>query len=186
MIKKIFVSILIVILSIIFASLFGILHDQVTYRICNEYFTKFKFIQFGLTESDNTTVANPLVAVSIVGVLATWWVGIFIGIILGSTGLIFPDHRKMLQATLYALWLTFLITILLSFTGFIIGRFYLIKTGVSWWQPEHLINKDGFIIAGSIHNFSYLGGLAGMITGVIYLIRKNKVLRKMYDKMPTS
>lgn len=54
------------------AGTYGILHDQVTYTLAPEYFTKFKFLQFQLTES-------PLpdrFPAGVVGFLATWWVGL--------------------------------------------------------------------------------------------------------------
>jgi hypothetical protein len=178
MMKKIMVLIGAIILSIILAGIFGILHDQVTYSISHEYFTKFKFFQFGLANSDNDgTLPNPRQAVSVVGFLATWWVGIFIGLGLGLTGLIFIDYKKMFKAILIALAITFFITIITSFIGFLYGKLYLTRTGVDWWLPDNLIDKNSFITVGSIHNFSYLGGFSGLVISIVYLIRKNKTQR---------
>ncbi len=39
-------------LAMLAAGLFGVLHDQISYSVSPEYFTKFKFLQFGLTDSD--------------------------------------------------------------------------------------------------------------------------------------
>jgi len=41
---------------------------------------------------------------------------------------------------------------------------------VNWWLPENLVDRKAFITVGSIHNFSYLGGLLGIIAGIIYLV----------------
>jgi hypothetical protein len=37
--------------TIIIAGLYGIIHDQITYSISPEYFTKFKYRQFGFEPS---------------------------------------------------------------------------------------------------------------------------------------
>jgi hypothetical protein len=34
------------------AGLFGIIHDEISYSVSNEYFTKFKFIQFRLLDTN--------------------------------------------------------------------------------------------------------------------------------------
>ena len=55
------------------AGVYGILHDQITYTISPEYFSKFKFDQFRYAEiglPDRVFVAE-------IGFLATWWVGFF-------------------------------------------------------------------------------------------------------------
>lgn len=55
----------------LFAGIYGILHDQVTYTLAPEYFTRFKFTQFSYA---NFGLSDRLF-VAIIGVLATWWVG---------------------------------------------------------------------------------------------------------------
>ena len=55
----------------IVGGIYGILHDQITYSISNEYFTRLKFIQFHYAD-----FGFPVrIFVSEVGFLATWWVG---------------------------------------------------------------------------------------------------------------
>jgi cbb3-type cytochrome oxidase subunit 3 len=156
----------------ILAGIYGIINDQITYTISTEYFTKFKYIQFGVEPfwfgGDRTTVV-------IIGFLATWWTGIFIGIFLGLTGLIFKDHKKMRTSIFKAIALNFCVTILTAIIGFFYGKYHLTKTGVNWWLPKDLIDKDSFIIVGSIHNFSYIGGLIGLIAGIIYLIIQSRL-----------
>jgi hypothetical protein len=176
--KKFLILLLTIIISIALAGLFGILHDQITYSISHEYYTKFKFHQFGLTNKETEAIfPNPRIAVSKVGFMATWWVGKWIGIILGLTGLIFIDHKKMFNAIFNALLITFITTMLFSFAGFLYGKYQLAITGVDWWLPDNLIDRKNFIIVGSIHNFSYLGGASGLAIGAIYLMRKNKIQR---------
>ena len=177
--KKILVFLATIAISICFASLFGIIHDQITYTICNEYYTKFKFHQFGLTgPSGEATLPHPRFAVAKVGLLATWWVGKYIGIVFGLTGLLFTDHRGMMNAILKALGYTFVITILAATTGFIYGNYFANADTVNWWLPDNLIHKKDFVTVGIIHNFSYSGGGLGLIFGIVYLLVKNNSEKK--------
>lgn len=67
------------------AELYGIVHDDATYTIAPEHFTRFKYEQFGFEPSwfggDRQTVA-------VIGFLATCWTGMFIGLAPGLAGLI--------------------------------------------------------------------------------------------------
>jgi hypothetical protein len=163
------VFLLSIIFSIIIAGLYGIVNDQVTYTISPEYFTKFKYIQFGINPKE---LGGARQTVAAIGFLATWWVGLAIGVSLGLGGLAFKNHKTMFRNVLNALLLTFCITVCTGLAGFLYGKFHLVKTGVDWWLPGNLIDKDRFIIVGSVHNFSYLGGLLGLATGIVYLLLK--------------
>ena len=170
---KAFLSI--VILSPIIAGLYGIIHDQITYTISPEYYTKFKFYQFGLMDPGNEAIfPHPRIEVSLVGFLATWWFGLIIGIVLALTGLILKNGKQMFTTTIKAIGLAIIITAVSGWTGYLYGKFYLTKTGVNWWLPDNLKDVDNFIAVGSMHNFSYLGGILGMIAGILYIIRNKK------------
>lgn len=157
-------------LSILIAGIYGILHDQVTYSISPEYFTKFKYRQFSFTADD---FGGHRQTVAAIGFLATWWMGVWIGLVLAFVGLLFPDYTSMKKAIRTALVLIFSITFLFGIAGFLYGRYYLVHKGVNWWMPPDLIDKNNFIITGSIHNYSYTGGIAGLLLAVIYMIIKN-------------
>lgn len=62
----------IVLFSIYAAILFGVLHDQVTARVCVDYFT------IGHADVFHTT--SPTLLAFGWGVLATWWVGLMLGL----------------------------------------------------------------------------------------------------------
>lgn len=155
--------------SIILAGLFGIIHDQVTFSICPEYFTKFKYRQFNFKAED---FGSDRLTVAAIGFLATWWVGMFIGIVLGFTSLLLKDSNMMKSVVIKSLQIIFLITILFSFLGFIYGRYYLTQKGVDWWLPGDLNDLKGFITVGSIHNFSYIGGIIGLMAGIGFILLK--------------
>lgn len=63
----------ITVLGAMVGGVYGVLHDQITYSISHEYFTKLKFDQFKYAN-----FGFPVrIFVSEVGFLATWWVGFF-------------------------------------------------------------------------------------------------------------
>jgi hypothetical protein len=162
-------------ISILLAGLYGIIHDQITYTICSEYFTKFKYEQFGFEPAwfggDRQTVV-------VIGFLATWWTGLLIGLVLGVTALIFRNYRTMWNAVKKSIVVVFCFAIAAGIVGFFYGKLILTRTGVDWWLPNNLVDRNAFITVGSIHNFSYLGGLLGLIAGVCYLI----ILKKKQNR----
>ena len=64
--------------------------------------------------------------------------------------------------------------------GLAYGSFYLAETGVNWWLPENLLDKKSFISVGSMHNFSYIGGLTGLVAGIIYSTRQKQKGDKLH------
>ncbi len=152
-------------IAILIAGVYGILHDQLTYSISPEYFTKFKYRQFGF---EPEWFGGHRQTVAAIGFLATWWMGLFIAIPLGLLSLIFPDHKTMATALSKSIGIVLLITVLTAAIGFM--KFYLTKTGVDWWLPDDLVDEAAFVTVGSIHNFSYLGGVIGLFAGIVYML----------------
>ncbi len=176
---------MILIIAPILGGVYGILHDQITYSISEEYYSKFKFIQFGLenwglgqnigtTEKPEIKLDNPRFGASIVGTLATWWVGMIIGVILGFVGLIHKNGKMMFKTTIKAFLITTGIALLTGILGLVYGKLFLTENRPNWYLPKNLIDFDSFIMVGSMHNFSYLGGLIGLIIGIIYSVRQKR------------
>ena len=173
--KKFLTLIFILALTPLIGGLYGILHDQLTYTISPEYYTKFKFYQFGLMDMGNEAIfPNPRIEVSEVGFMATWWMGLPIGIILGLVGLIHTDNKKMLRVSMRAIIMTIVVAFITGLVGLAYGNLHLADSGVNWWLPDNLIDTKNFIAVGSMHNFSYLGGLTGLIAGIIYSVRQKR------------
>ncbi len=173
--------ILIVLIAPIIGGLYGILHDQLTYSISPEYYTKFKFYQFGLMDMGNESIfPNPRIEVSAVGFMATWWMGLPIGLILGLVGLIHQNYKQMFKVTMKAILITVIIAFVTGLIGLVYGKLYLANKGIAWWLPENLIDTKNFISVGSMHNFSYLGGLFGLIAGIIYSVKQKR--KTSYNK----
>lgn len=155
-------------IAILVAGVYGILHDQITYSISPEYFTKFKYKQFGF---EPEWFGGHRATVAVIGFLATWWMGLLIGIPLGLLSFIFPTHKIMSKGLRKAIILVLLITAMAGIAGFFYGKFYLTGKEVSWWLPENLSDRDAFIIVGSIHNFSYASGLFALILALVYIFK---------------
>jgi len=182
--KRYQVLLLTIILTPILAGIYGVLHDEFTYTISNEYFTKFKFYQFELADGGKEAILpNPRLAVAVVGFMATWWTGIFIGFGHALTGLIQKDAKTMLRVIIHATLITILTAIIVGLIGLVYGRFYLSNVGVNWWLPDNLVDKKSFIMVGSMHNFSYLGGVIGLIIGIIYQIIISKKVKNLTAKI---
>ncbi|MGB3468316.1 MAG: hypothetical protein WBA74_23725, partial [Cyclobacteriaceae bacterium] len=68
--QKILVFIAIVLISPVIAAVYGIIHDQITYTLSSEYYTNFKFIQFGLSPTHTTWHPDsPRAVVALVGIM---------------------------------------------------------------------------------------------------------------------
>jgi len=171
--KKTFILLAIIFIAPFIAGIYGILHDQISYTISHEYYTKFKFIQFHIAE------ALPYrFGVALVGWYATWWMGIPIGIILGLVGLIHKSHKTMFRVTMKSFGITMIIALVTGLIGLLYGELFLADKDISyfehWFIPANLEDFRSFISVGSMHNFSYLGGLTGLIAGIVYQIIQKK------------
>ncbi|MES2485386.1 MAG: hypothetical protein V4581_05465 [Bacteroidota bacterium] len=179
--KKFAILLAIIILSCFIGGLYGILHDFLTYSISPEYYTRFKFIQFGLVfDYHNAELYHnhPLIPVALVGWMATWWMGLIIGTILGLVTLRL-NAKTMFTTTLKAIGITIAISFITGLAGLLYGWLFLMDKftalkAAGWQLPEGLDEPGNFIIVGSMHNFSYIGGALGLAVGIVFVFRKNK------------
>ncbi len=183
--NKLVALILILIISPILGGIYGAIHDQISYSISEEYYTKFKFIQFGFEnwglghnigteKTPEITLENPRFGAAIVGTLATWWIGLIIGVFLGFIGLIHRNGKEMFNVTTKAIALTTVIALMTGFIGLLYGKIFLVENSPNWFLPNNLVERGKFIMVGSMHNFSYLGGLIGLVFGILFSIREKR------------
>ncbi len=57
------------------------------------------------------------------------------------------------------------------------------QTLPGFWYPDGVTDKVAFARAGTMHNFSYLGGFLGILTGTIYLIAARLYQRPAADRL---
>jgi hypothetical protein len=153
-------------LCIVAGAIYGILHDQVTARVCLEYFTVF--------HRDIFHTQSPTLLALGWGVLATWWVSLFLGIMLaiaaraGSRAKLTASHLVRPLLKLLAIMAIF------ALAAGIIG-YFLQGLGMEYYataipkQIRHTFYADLWA-----HEMSYLTGLIGGIILCILVWRSRK------------
>lgn len=154
------------------AGAYGIVHDQLTFTLGPEYFTRFKFEQF-----DYLDKAKPVrLVVAEIGFLATWWVGFFAGWFMGRVAV--PHLAVAKAARLSAAAVGIMLMTAITFAA---GAAFLAPTDIGdprieHWRPMiqmYAVNDAAaFIRVGYIHNASYLGGLLGLVASLLWLQRR--------------
>lgn len=142
------------------AGVYGMLHDQITFTIAPEYFTRLKFRQFAYAN-----LGWPArVFVAEIGFLATWWVGLIAGWFLARLAMPRWPVAEALRRCLAGFGVIFLFAVLAGLTGSLLGIWH--TADYSYWEGmcAELEVKDvpAFVRVAYIHNASYLGGLFGM------------------------
>ncbi|HBJ36940.1 MAG TPA: hypothetical protein DDZ51_19720 [Planctomycetaceae bacterium] len=164
-------------LTILACVIYGIIHDQVTVRLCLEYFTVFHAPMF--------ETLNPTLLGIGWGILATWWVGLILGIPLAvfaragkmpkrtAAQLIRPITILMLSSACFA--------IMAGTVGFIAalnGWIWMVEPWVSRVPSEHHIP---FLVCYWTHNASYIAGFVGGIT-VMAIVWRGRLLELQRGK----
>ena len=150
----------IVLLSIFAAVLYGELHDQVTAHLAMEYFSVYHPpVLGGLTD--------PFLLAVVWGFIATWWVGLFLGVPLGlsarAASLRLPPltARDLVRPLLHLLAAMALCAFL---------------AGVVGWQAAQ--NKSPALSAVRwAHNASYLSGICGGFVLCGATLRRRFIMR---------
>jgi hypothetical protein len=165
-------SLKIIVLCIVSAVVYGILHDQVTARVCVEYFT------VGHPPVFNTT--SPTLLAFGWGVLATWWVGLILGIpavLVSRLGSWPTFHAVQLVRPICVLLIVMAIASLLA--G-IVG--YQMATSGGLTLPEHLASRiptthhHRFLADLMAHLAAYgVGFIGGILLCIWVLFRRQRM-----------
>ena len=164
-------------LGALLSGIYGAAHDQVSYSISEEYFTKLKFQQFGYVDFG----FPPRVFAAEVGFLASWWVGMIIAWLLARLGLteLAPPVRRTTTAIAFSI--VFLFALVAGACGLLLGiarsRSDDLSSWDSWARVLQLDDLPNFVIVAYLHNGSYLGGLLGFIVAAVYVHRCVKLCR---------
>lgn len=164
-------SIKIVLASIAAAILYGIVHDQFTARICIEYFTVFHPPVF-------VTQSPTLLGLGW-GIIATWWVGAFLGLILAVAARV-GSRPKLLAVALFKPIGKLLLfmgagAVVSGLTGFTLARLGLISP--PGWVASVLAPSAHarFMADWWAHGASYAVGFFGGIGLCIAQYRKRQM-----------
>jgi hypothetical protein len=148
------------------AGLYGALHNQISYTASPDYYHAYKFHQFHIPRD-----LQGRIGASIVGWYASWWMGLLIGVPVLIAGLVLPGWKAYLKHCLIA-FAVVAATALLVGLGALVCASCTISEGSlpDYWYPDQVADKAAFARARTMHNFSYLGGFLGIVTGSLYLI----------------
>jgi hypothetical protein len=143
-------------LCILAAVVYGIAHDQVTARVCLEYFTVFHPRIF-------PTESPTLLAIGW-GVIATWWMGGFLGIGLAAAARVGSrpklSARDVLRPILQLLLVMACCALFFGLVGFMLTRAGLIRLP-PWLTQSEVGSSSRFMADWWAHNASYASGFFG-------------------------
>jgi hypothetical protein len=164
----------IIFLCILAAITYGIIHDQVTARICVEYFTVGHPPVF---PTDDPT----LLGIGW-GIIATWWVGLFLGIPLAVVARAGPRPKRLAASLVKPIACLLVVMAVCAALAGSIG-WVLAQNGVMELDGR-LANalpadrQTPFLIDAWAHAASYLVGLVGGIVVIIVVWRSRGVALK--------
>jgi hypothetical protein len=154
--------------AVLLAGLFGMIHNQISYSVSAEYFTRFKFIQFKLLDSH----MPERVRAAEVGFFASWWLGIPLGVLCGSAGFVQRSPALMARALIWSLPVLAAFTLMIALAGLAYGWHETETIDVTgyraWFIPPDLKDLRRFLCAGYMHNSAYLGGLLSIPAAWIF------------------
>ncbi len=153
----------------IIAGCYGIIHDQITYTISEEYFTKLKFKQFHYADFGWPR----RMYVAEIGFLATWWVGLFGGWFIGRVAVPRLIGKELVRCCRNAFAIMFVGAAIGTLFGYVLGLMH--GPDFSSWQSITfelgVVDAADFVRVAYIHNCSYAGGLVGLVAAIVYARR---------------
>lgn len=182
MIKIALVPLLFVI-ACLFAGIYGAVHNQVSYTVSPEYFTQFKFHQFRINDG-----LPDRIGAAIVGWNAAWWMGIVIGTVLIPLGWLIHGNANYFWTMIRAFGVVAATTLIIGLAALAFA-FVVVDTEVAGEIRRYsndITDDVAFARAGTMHNFSYLGGLVGMITGVVAVFWQRRRLNDRDSYVDTN
>lgn len=151
------------------AGFYGALHNQISYTVSPEYFTKFLFEKY----RHNTELPERIRA-SFVGYDGSWGMGFLIGLLIGVVGFVHRGYRQMLTVSIQAMSVAAAFTFLFGLCGLGYGFYQTANLNLadypSWYFPENIENARRFLCADYMHHSSYLGGNLSILAAWFYHI----------------
>lgn len=148
--------------------LYGAVQDLLSYALCPDFFTRFKFIQFWVYWG----YESPWLGAAWVGFRATWWLGGVMGLLLCLFALLFHPPRRIARRVAEAMALALLVTLLALGLGLLHGYLLVDADNMhiyrGWLWPS-VLDQLQFVRVGIFHLYGYLGALLGLCGGLGYL-----------------
>lgn len=159
-------SLAIIVMCVLAACGYGIVHDQITARVCIEYFT------IGHPQIFAQPVTSPTVIAFAWGIIATWWVGMGLGVALAIAAQAGKRPKKSVRDLIGPIAILLGMMALLAASAGIVG--WILASGgrikLSGWLGEHVPapHHTGFLADAFAHSMSYFAGAVG---GIVIIVR---------------
>ena len=154
------------------AGAFGVIHDQLTYTISPEYFTRMKFEQFAVWDFGLSRRAF----VAEIGFLATWWVGLIAAWFLARVAA--TRFRRPVRAVLSAMAGLVAWVVVLGIAAYFTGPW--VFGGRMEWDETlrlmHVADRVAFNRVAAIHLAGYLGALTGWMVAMWNFLKRPKLV----------
>lgn len=161
--------ILIIVFSTIIACIFGVVHNQISFTVSNEFFEDFLFGNFGVNQWG---IESKRTQASIVGILGTYWLGLILGTVYAIIFLFLKTSNNF-KHTIKAILINLGIAAIGSFICYLIALFFpLEKSPV--FIDFGTQNPKNYLEAAFMHEGSYIGGMIGLIVGILFLLKMNR------------
>lgn len=166
-------SVQIIVMATMAAIIYGVLHDQVTARVCLEYFTVFHPPVFA--------TANPTLLGLGWGIIATWWVGLPLGVVLALAARVGSQPSRLVaQDLVRPVIVTLLVVGCLAFLAGCVG--WVLASWGAISVPPFVAARilasqhPRFMAAWWAHSASYLAGaLGGIVLAIVTVIRRRSM-----------
>ena len=168
---KIIVFLSLVIIAAVCGGLYGAFHDQISYTVSPEFFTKFRFKTQQIDASYQGRVGA-----AVIGWRNTWTIGMILGGILAMVGFIHVDYKKMFRVTLQAIGIAIGIAFIFAVLGLLFGYLFNTPYKGQGRLPDGILFPKQFVIVSTMHNFSNVGGVVGMFCGIYWQVFSRKRL----------
>lgn len=157
-------------LCVLASVVYGILHDQVTARVCVEYFTIGHPPVFGTEDPTLLGIGW--------GVIATWWVGLGLGVLLAAAARLGgpPKHTAAALVRPVCCLLVFngVLALLAGLLGYTLARFGLVHL-VGRIAREVPADRHVYFLADLwAHSSSYLFGAVGGLVVIVQTWRSRR------------
>ncbi|MEL7344756.1 MAG: hypothetical protein AAFN59_07835 [Pseudomonadota bacterium] len=145
------------------AGVYGVLHNQISYSVGPDYFHAFKFRQFRVPID-----LHGRMGAALVGLRASWWMGLVIGGPLAVLSLFHPAPQAARRAFAYIAIGIVVLTLAVGLASLAIGVPDRFRAMV--WVPGQVENAQGFMRAAWMHEITYGASLLSLFIGLIMMI----------------
>lgn len=166
--SKPLVFFVLLLLAVLSAGVFGMLHNQLSYSVGASYFHDLKFAQFNIPDVMQTRWGAALV-----GWQASWWMGLVVGLPAFGLGMVWiRQPQLLLTAGISAIGAVVLVALLAAILGLLLGMSRSAGALDGYVSlPQGVSDPQGFLRAALMHNATYLGGLVGVFVAVLAMWR---------------